>query len=407
MASIALAASVAGSIATLPFGGAGFFPALVHHGFIAAAIGSLADWFAVTAIFKKPLSISYRTDILRRNRKRIMESIVTFAADDLLSVKNIMTVLEKENTADLFVDYLKNRGGRDRVKDAAGRILTAALSSVDTATLSAQLSPAVRAGLGKLPLREILPRIFSLLQSEKYRGEIIFAAASVLRGIFLSDAMQKTALAHISAMRREYEADSVGRSFVMSSLGLDDERILSVLNEKLLAEFDAVAKGEGESYEKIGVVFDDFFALMKKSSRATDALADMGEKFSAMIDIEAYCVKWLDEALKKNDAFWLGEMNRFIDGEIEKFAADEKMRLAFDRATKDFIEGELVKHHGVVPHLIEERLNEFSDDDLINFVETKVADDLQMIRVNGAIVGALAGMGLYVVVFLAERLCGA
>ena len=46
-----------------------FWGLLLNHGFLAALIGGLADWFAVTALFRKPLGfISYRTEILPRNR---------------------------------------------------------------------------------------------------------------------------------------------------------------------------------------------------------------------------------------------------------------------------------------------------------------------------------------------------
>ena len=51
-----------------------FWGLLLNHGFLAALIGGLADWFVVTALFRKPLGfISYRTEILPRNRERIME----------------------------------------------------------------------------------------------------------------------------------------------------------------------------------------------------------------------------------------------------------------------------------------------------------------------------------------------
>ena len=73
---------------------------------------------------------------------------------------------------------------------------------------------------------------------------------------------------------------------------------------------------------------------------------------------------------------------------------------------KDFLESELTKHHELIPGLIRERLDEFSDDDLVHFVEDKVQDDLQMIRINGSIVGSLVGMGLYLLVWAAERVWG-
>ncbi|MBQ9487184.1 MAG: DUF445 family protein, partial [Selenomonadaceae bacterium] len=65
-----------------------FFVGLLNHGFIAATIGGLADWFAVTALFRKPLGISYRTEILKRNRGRITDAIIEFVSSDLLNTEN-------------------------------------------------------------------------------------------------------------------------------------------------------------------------------------------------------------------------------------------------------------------------------------------------------------------------------
>ena len=73
---------------------------------------------------------------------------------------------------------------------------------------------------------------------------------------------------------------------------------------------------------------------------------------------------------------------------------------------KNIIEHELTVRHDVIADLIRTRLDELSDDNLIEFIETRIADDLQMIRINGSIVGSLVGMLLYTIVFCVERVCG-
>ena len=73
-----------------------FWGLLLNHGFLAALIGGLADWFAVTALFRKPLGfISYRTEILPRNRERIMDEIVKFIGRDLLNPEYIINNIKK------------------------------------------------------------------------------------------------------------------------------------------------------------------------------------------------------------------------------------------------------------------------------------------------------------------------
>ena len=70
-ATLTLAACATFAAGTLPVANSSFIFGLLNHGFIAATIGGLADWFAVTALFHKPLGISYRTEILKRNRQLI------------------------------------------------------------------------------------------------------------------------------------------------------------------------------------------------------------------------------------------------------------------------------------------------------------------------------------------------
>ena len=52
---------------------------------------------------------------------------------------------------------------------------------------------------------------------------------------------------------------------------------------------------------------------------------------------------------------------------------------------------------------MKEKLVQLSDDDLKELVKNRVGDDLQMIRINGSVVGAMGGMVLYFITFIAER----
>ena len=74
-----------------------------------------------------------------------------------------------------------------------------------------------------------------------------------------------------------------------------------------------------------------------------------------------------------------------------------------DALIKAWLKSELENHHEAITSIIEERLNSLSDEELVEFTEEKVADDLQMIRINGSIVGAVAGMALSVIVYLAGQ----
>ena len=111
-ANIALAISILGAGATFSVANAGFLGGMLHNGFLAASIGGLADWFAITALFKKPLGISYRTDIIIRNRQRIMDAITDLISHDLLSSDNVMQFVNRQDTSRFVAGVIEKQGER-------------------------------------------------------------------------------------------------------------------------------------------------------------------------------------------------------------------------------------------------------------------------------------------------------
>ncbi len=405
-ATLALAVSALGGALTWPLASMGFGWGLLHHGCLAATIGGLADWFAVTALFRKPLGITYRTEILRRNRKRIMDAIVTFSSDDLLSVENIMGVMGKQDTAGLMVDYLQHRGGAERVKAVVDEVLLSAVNTMDAREVAESLEPAVREGLQAMPLEKVFSDVFQLLAEERYSSPMIHSLLGVSRQVLFAPAMQQVLLDNIKVLRREYEKDSAGRVFVLEMLDLTDERILGIINEKLSHHLEEMQQGGTESYGAWKADMETMFRSFGQDDSVREALGRWKDQYLMKVDISGWLAGWMETNIKGESPFWMEPLHRFVEGKIEEFSRRKDWQMRFDSMVKGFIEEELVKHHDLIPKLIRERLDEFSDDDLTEFVESKVADDLQMIRINGSIVGSLVGMGLYIIVCAAERMWG-
>jgi len=95
-----------------------------------------------------------------------------------------------------------------------------------------------------------------------------------------------------------------------------------------------------------------------------------------------------------------------IDEQIDQFKAKQNLQKLVDQKIKLNLNLFIREQHNVITQLVQDRLNELSDDALVELVETKIADDLQMIRINGSLVGAVVGMVLYTIVFLTERMWG-
>ena len=402
-ANLALAISVLGAVGTAGQGSS-LFVSTIHHGFLAATIGGLADWFAVKAIFGRPLGISHRTDILRRNRTRIMESLVQFSADDLLSKKNIMEVIEREDIGALLVEYLEHRGGRERLIEATVDILRHVAADVDSRRISKELAPYVIRALHALPLEDSFVELLDVLTEKPHADRIFNMLIRMGLQLIRTQVFQEMLRENIASIRTEYEGDGMFRAFVLSFF--DDEMIAVWLTERLTDILQSAMEHDDRRHRDGVQALVSFVTVLRTNPSLHEALHRYKVHVIEHIEIENMLIDFIEHRMKGSHPFWIPYVKELLNEKIDVFAHSESWQNRADRWMKNLAAGEVEKHHGMIAEFVRDYLNQKSEDELISFVEGKVQTDLQMIRVNGAIVGAFVGMGLSLLVVCAERMWG-
>ena len=415
-----------------------------NHGFIAATIGGMADWFAVTALFRKPLGISYRTEILKRNRGRITDAIIEYVEKDLLSAQNIMELVRNEDTAKLLIDYFENHSGREKIKTLVNEILKELFSNTDSKEISKSIAPILESEMKNLEPQKIIDAAVKVVTNERHGRKILTTLLETGRKILKSEHMQETILQKIIELREAYEGDSTGRALVLSSLNLTDEKILTILNESVenkISETISILNIRGmvdtKTADAAKNLLENFAGFVKNSASNFDAKsfqAEFQKLLNEKFDATKYIETWFNVNVKgeidpaviekiqrqtaanpqhsrvvkiqKQNPIWQEPVNKLIDAKITEFIKSPVLQGKFDTLIKNFVEKILQEYHGQIPLLIRERLDKLSDEDLTEFVETKVSDDLQMIRINGSVCGGLVGMLLYVVAFVINYFIG-
>lgn len=126
IASVSLGVMGAGFVATFPVAHlpVGF---ILQTGFEAGLVGGLADWFAVTALFRHPLGIPIpHTALLPRNREKVTNALVTAIQSNLLQKERIIEKLATFRLADLLMD----KGREWLEKEEAAEKVSAFLRSI-------------------------------------------------------------------------------------------------------------------------------------------------------------------------------------------------------------------------------------------------------------------------------------
>lgn len=142
-----------------------------HHagwGFVrafaeAAMVGGLADWFAVTALFRRPLGLPIpHTAIIPENKDRIADSMAAFLKANFLTPPVVARRLRGLNAANAAGQYLANpRPGEGRLGGGASSLIADVLESLDQEKLGGMAKAALRSRIERLALAPLLGNLLS------------------------------------------------------------------------------------------------------------------------------------------------------------------------------------------------------------------------------------------------------
>ena len=230
-ATIALAISVAGAAGTAGLAKAGFWGGMLHNGFLAATIGGMADWFAVTALFRKPLGISYRTEIIIRNRQRIMQAVVDFAGNDLLGADNVMKFVRQQDTAVFMKEFLV-KNGEAMLLPAVDRMALQLQQGLSPKVLARELAPGLGDMLGRVQLDRLAADFLAGISRPEGAGHILHILSAAAEELLDDEELRRLLARYADDVLTEYGDASGGRSFLIGLMGMTGERIADMLLEK-------------------------------------------------------------------------------------------------------------------------------------------------------------------------------
>jgi len=371
--------------------------------FEASTVGALADWFAVTALFKNPLGLKLRhTDILAKNKDAIANAVPRFlsgfVSPDAIRAElgrvdfatRIAEALDSGPSRDDIHSFLRERasellkayGGASEERGAALRLFVSrALGFVAERTDA----PAAVAGLLRWARNERFDERAIDLVAEwlregigRNRVKLIKILTPILKenagwqGLFMGPGTVERALAGIQTTLTEIKTDKTNeaRRFLVSSLSDTADRLA------------------GDASDPSG-------DRAKLASAFRDALADEGFRETAARFV-GKLLALLGEDLSSSEGGAIATLERIEDALASRLRTDRGAREGVNAAVASVLttvieRGKIIE--GLTEYLA--GLLRATDERLfVRRIEDAVWNDLQYIRVNGAVVGGLVGLGI-------------
>ncbi len=358
----------------------------------AAMVGGLADWFAVTALFRHPLGLPIpHTAIIPRNKDRIGVALASFIRENFLIPSVVARRMRNIDLAGATGRFLRTPEGEGtRIRQGASRLIADIFEGLDDERLGGIVKGAVATRIRALEISPVLGRsLASAINDEQH----VPMLESAIRW-----------LAHALEVNEPLIREMVRKkaNWVLKLAGLDEKLSDAIVDglRKLTAEMatDPAHPVRIRMEEGLAQLANDLQTNPETRAR----VEAMKEQFLANPSVG----KWI-EALWQNgreaiirgarnpDAAMAGKLGEIMRAMGVTLESDARIRSAINQFARRAVVGMASSYGGSMVKLVSETVRGWDANTVTARLESAVGRDLQYIRVNGTLVGGLVGLTLH------------
>ncbi len=369
-------------------GGAGY----VRAGLEAAMVGGLADWFAVVAIFRQPLGLPIpHTAVIVSRKDAFGETLGQFVQEHFLNARTVGERIRAVGVSDRVSAWVVQPEHAERVAGYAAQLVVRFADVVRDDDLVHVAETEVRSRLAGVDVAPLAGRLLDVVTEEGRHRELVDA---VLRGL---DAF----LAENEALLRS----RFGEESPWWVPDVIDDRIF----ERLLSGVRAIIRGDtvggsDELRQRIDLVVERVIDRLQhddvwraRAEELKDELLDhpalRGFLESLWTDLKTTLRTQADDGgstLRRR----LAEMTMTTGAH---FRSDPELMARADERIEATVRAVLDTFGGEITHLIRSTIEQWDAEETADRLELLLGRDLQFIRINGTVVGGLAGLVIHAV----------
>ncbi len=360
----------------------------------AAMVGGLADWFAVTALFRHPLGLPIpHTAIIPENKDRIADTMATFLQENFLTPPVVARRLQSMNLAASAGAFLSDpQTGESRLREGAANLLADVLESLDPEKLGGLAKGALRGQLEKLDLAPLL-------------GQLIAAAIADRRHMPVLESLVRWAGGTLEANEDLLRAMIHEKANALLRWTKLDERLANGILDglyKLLAEMLVIPD------HPLRLKVEEGLENLARDLIHDPEMQERVEQMKREILANPAFALWLDGLWERGRAGLLRavrEPTGLLGGQLGQsfgelglaLQRDSRLQLLVNRFARRTMVGIATRYGSQIVRLVSETVRRWDARTVTDRIENAVGRDLQFIRINGTVVGGLVGVAIHTV----------
>lgn len=368
----------------------------------AAMVGALADWYAVTALFRQPLGLPIpHTQIIPRNKERIASRLGSLTQRQLLTPEAIGKLIESWRIPSECTALLLDSTRRQVVSQEAASLLARMVEASEDRTMQQFIRHLASNVLRGLHLAPLIGQALSSFLRTSQRDRLVNDALTAL-----SDSVD----AHRSQLC-SLIAEKLPWSGLLNLVRLDEkvaskfvDWFQSVLREMRDDPHDLARQQLIERLETAAQWLMHSEQALQRETSIKDKLLGY-DALLQFIDESWHSVKqWLLTDLGRAESDIRAYLDAALAGLGETLRTDPEFVALLQRGVQDFVIDLATRHRDRIGELVTATVSNWSVVHMVDTIEREVGTDLQFIRINGAVVGGLVGLILYAAALLIGKM---
>lgn len=369
----------------------------------AAMVGAIADWFAVTALFRRPLGLPIpHTAIIPRNKARIGANLGDFICTHFLSREQVLAKVSEFDTAKRLAECLSAPANASALSGIAVRLAAHGVGALRDERVRQFVRSTAFARLEQIDLARMSGQLLEVLTDDGRAQEVLEGVLDQIDLMMQSEATQKRIAELIAAelgyspvnlFGKEISFAGMAGTYTAEKLVKRICNLISEINKdpehELRKEFD-------EQLLTLVAKLKDDPAFRLRASHLRAQLIQHPALHSYLTGLVDDVVDWFDADIHSDTSTLRQHLNTGALKLGEALSEDAAMQNWINEQVLTLAGPMVERYRAQIGNYIAERIEAWNEEELVEQLEAHVGKDLQFIRINGTLVGGLAGLVIHV-----------
>lgn len=380
-----------GYLAALRSGMTGFWMDLFRAGTEAALVGGLADWFAVTALFRRPLGLPIpHTAVIPNSKDRIGQGLGSFLERHFLEPELVAARLRAAGVSRRLGAWLADRRNADLVSDRLAVIGSFVFRSLNDQKLQRLVQMMLRRQVREADFAPALATLLAVLRQNGAHHQLFDYVLSAVRHYISS---------HENRILEVVEQRS--RWWVPRRI---DRKVAKEIADGLVSYIDDLKNRGHEARESLDAAIERLIADLRHDPAHRARINEMRDRLLAAPQVSEYIATlWqgfrgrIEEELGQPDSRLRQALSGVLRSIGSAIAEDPEVQARMDRRVEEAVMTLIVPWRKDIGRFVADVVRSWETGTIVDRVELAVGKDLQYIRVNGTLVGAAVGCAIFTI----------